>query len=425
MKITRRTFGELAMRSMAVAPFAAAFQSAAPAKDWKLEVSQLTRGPKQHFFGYIGHVQNTPWSGDNRVLVALQTGFQDRMPKPGEAAAVVLVDDSSPHQVEAVEQCRAWNFQQGTMFYWNPAAPNRELFFNDRDEKTQEVFTVRYDIAAKKRLREYRFSDTPFGNSGVAQKGGYFLGLNYGRLARLRLVTGYPGARDWTGTTPQPKDDGIFRVEIETGQKKLLVSYAQLGEAVAAVAPHVKGKSLFINHTLNNRDNDRVYFYVRADFDIRDQRVDVPCSMRPDGTDLKVHRQHIGGHPEWELGTRLIGLANNKLVLYDADQRAVVGEIGTPEVFPQPGGDTSLSPNGRWVVNGYREGTDNLYVAFDRQTGTWARTPGFSHVGFTSGELRVDGAPTWNRTNDAFQFPAIAKDGTRQMFVARVLKGRA
>ena len=66
MKITRRTFGELTMRSLAVAPFAApfaaAFQSAAPAKDWTLEVSQLTRGPKQHFFGYIGHVQNTPWS---------------------------------------------------------------------------------------------------------------------------------------------------------------------------------------------------------------------------------------------------------------------------------------------------------------------------------------------------------------------------
>ena len=26
----------------------------------------------------------------------------------------------------------------------------------------------------------------------------YFLGLNYGRLARLRLVTGYRGAFDWT-----------------------------------------------------------------------------------------------------------------------------------------------------------------------------------------------------------------------------------
>ena len=50
-----------------------------------------------------------------------------------------------------------------------------------------------YDIARGKRIKEYRYDDTPFGNSGVAQNGGYFLGINYGRLARLRPVTGYPG----------------------------------------------------------------------------------------------------------------------------------------------------------------------------------------------------------------------------------------
>ncbi|MPY89117.1 MAG: hypothetical protein GEU99_14475 [Luteitalea sp.] len=366
-------------------------------------------------------MQNTPWSGDNRHLVALQTTFQDRMPRPGEAAAVVLVDAAAPHRVEPIEQSRAWNFQQGTMFYWNPAAPDRELFFNDRDEKTQEVFTVRYDIAARKRIREYRFSDTPFGNGGVAQRGGYFLGLNYGRLARLRLVTGYPGARDWTIGQAAPERDGIFRVDIESGEKRLLVSFAQLAAAIEPVAPHSKGRALFINHTLGNRDNDRIYFYVRADFDVGPRRVDVPCSIRPDGTRLLVHSLHIGGHPEWDLGTRLIGSHDGKLVLYDVDARTIVGTIGDSHVFPDPGGDTALSPDGHRVVNGYRQGTDNLYVVYDRRDGSWARTPGFSHVGFTSGELRVDGSPSWNRSNDAFQFPAIAADGTRQMFLARIV----
>ena len=81
-----------------------------------------------------------------------------------------------------------------------------------------------------RRVREYRYDDTPIGNGGVAQKGGTFLGLNYGRLARLRLVTGYPDALDWSKADNAPDNDGIFIVDIRTGKKQLLVSYRQLAE---------------------------------------------------------------------------------------------------------------------------------------------------------------------------------------------------
>jgi hypothetical protein len=40
-----------------------------------------------------------------------------------------------------------------------------------------------------------------------------------------------------------------------------------------------------------------------------------------------------------------------------------------------------------------------------------------------SGDLRVDGSPCWNRTSDAFLFPAIADDGTRQLFLAQIAAG--
>ena len=76
------------------------------------------------------------------------------------------------------------------MLYWNPEAPETQFFFNDRDPKTNHVFCVLFDVSKGKRVEEYRFSDTPIGNSGVAQNGGFFLGINYGRLARLRPVTG-------------------------------------------------------------------------------------------------------------------------------------------------------------------------------------------------------------------------------------------
>ncbi len=297
--------------------------------DFSVNIRQITSGPNHHFFGYIGHAQNIPWNGDGRYIVSLRTSFQNRMPKPGEPADVVLIDTRNGNRILKIDESRAWNFQQGTMFYWNPSAPERELIFNDRDPVTHKVFTVVYDIVARKRVREFRFDDTPFGNSGVAQRGGYFLGLNYGRMARLRPVTGYPGAFDWNSVEAAPADDGVYIVEMATGTKRLLVSFANLARAA-----DTKGRDLFINHTLWSRDDSRIYFYVRGDFGSRERRVDIPMSIKPDGTGLTQHR-HLGGHPEWLDGTHIIGSTGGRMLIYDVDAKEVVETLGGPKRFPK------------------------------------------------------------------------------------------
>ena len=40
---------------------------------------------------------------------------------------------------------------------------------------------------------------------------------------------------------------------------------------------------------------------------------------------------------------------------------------------------------------------------------------------YTGGDLRIDGAPSWNRTSVAILFPCLdPSDGTRQIFVIRI-----
>jgi hypothetical protein len=388
--------------------------------DWELRISQITFGPKHHFFGYIGHVQNIPWNRSGRYIAVLRSDFQDHMPGPAEAAEIVLLDTKRDYAATAVDRSHAWNIQQGTMMYWNPQAADTQLFFNDRDPKTGKVFTVLYDVAKKQRVKEFRFDDTPFGNSGVAQKGGSFLGLNYGRLARLRSVTGYKGAYDWTEGQNAPANDGIFIVDVATGRQRVLVSFKQLADLLRSKRPDIDQVALFINHTLWNRNDDRIYFYVRGNFDDREKRVDQPCTIRPDGTGLTAHSQFIGGHPEWEFGSRIIGDSAGRQILYDVDKQEIVGQIGTPEILPRPGGDVALSPDGKWFVNGYREGVENIYVVLRRSDGSWQRTKAFPHKGWTGGDLRLDAAPAWNRASDAILFPALAPDGTRQSFIMRI-----
>lgn len=409
--VTRRAFASAIL-------FAPA--NAAGPQRFEIDVRQVTRGPSHHFFGYIGHAGNVPWNTTGRYIAALRTSFQDRMPRASDVADVVLLDTQRDHAVIPVEQSRGWNFQQGTMFYWNPRRAGRELIFNDRDPRTNHVFAVLFDIERRKRVREFRYDKTPFGNSGVAQRGGWFCGLNYGRMARLRPVTGYPESFDWNPDEMAPSNDGIFLADLNTGRERLLISFREMVERLRDRHPTISTRPLFINHTLWSRDDSLIYFYVRGNFESSSGRTNVPCVIRPDGGGFAPLATFIGGHPEWESGSRLIGSADGKQVIYDTRVNRIVESIGSPDILPDPGADVALSPDGKMLVNGYRKGHENFYVVYRRSDGAWGRSRGFSHPGFTSGDLRVDGSPCWNRKGDQFLFPAIASDGTRQIFIGTI-----
>jgi hypothetical protein len=188
----------------------------------------------------------------------------------------------------------------------------------------------------------------------------------------LLPVTGYPGAHDFTGEALHPADDGVHIVDVETGERRLLVSFAQLADLVRPTRPDVDRKALFINHSLWSRDDSRVYFYVRADFDDRDERIDIPCTIRPDGGGLTM-LDHVGGHPEWRDDRHIIGVRDGRQVVYDVLSKRVVETLGTLETFPQPGGDIALSPDGRWFVNGHSEGEVNIYTVLRLADGSWDR----------------------------------------------------
>ena len=111
--------------------------------------------------------------------------------------------------------------------------------------------------------------------------------------------------------------------------------------------------------------------------------------------------------------------AKDQQVLYNVDTKKIVGQLGNPEIFPKPEGDVSLSPDGKWFANGYGKSSENFYSIYRLSDGAYVRSAGISK-GSYSGDIRIDPAPRWNRTNDAILVPGIDKNGTRQMFVIKV-----
>ncbi len=391
------------------------------AEEFQLDVQQITHGPHHHFFGYIGQSLTIPWNENGRYILALRTDFHDRMPRPEDAADIVLIDTRNDCRIIPIDKTRAWNFQQGTMFYWHPRRAKTQFFFNDRDPQTGRVFTVLYDVEQHRRLREYRFDEVPVANGGVSPRGDFFLAINYGRMARLRPVTGYPDAADPTEGELAPENDGLFRVDIDSGQRQLLVSFRQLRESLGNDPPESEQAAFYINHSLCNREGKYVYFYARGRVGTEAMAVNVPFSIRTDGTELQRQR-FIGGHPEWDTGTVVIGTKDDRQVRYDIKQRAVIGQLGEERTFPNPGGDISLSPNSQWFANGYSTdgGKINRYVLLRRADGVTLRSAPFSRGPYTDGALRIDPAPRWNRDGTALLIPGFTKDGTRQLHILRI-----
>ena len=242
-------------------------------------------------------------------------------------------------------------------------------------------------------------------------------------MARLRPVTGYANATDWTKGVAHPDDDGIFRMDVATGQNNLLVSFARLRDVLSKTHSFVKDTPLFINHTLWNREGDRIFFFARGgwrkDRAEGERKINQPFLINPDGNGLVRMKDHIGGHPEWDRNRHMIGALEDDQVLYDTDRQEIVKPLGTPTILPHPGGDIALSPDGSWLVNGYRSGGKDAYVFLRLRDGLHVRTAAFDQHGWTTGDLRNDPAPCWNRDGTQVLFPSIANDSdkTRQLFL--------
>lgn len=395
--------------------------------DTSIEAAQITFGPKNHFFGYIGHGLTIPWNESGRYIVSLRTDFHERMPSVGDVAEVVLIDTRNKNTVTVVDRTRAWNLQQGTMLYWNPGRPETQFFFNDVDPASGVVFTVVYDIEQRRRVREYRFGNESIANGGVAPNGKYFAGINYGKISRSREVIAYPGTFDWSADGPaNPTTDGLFRVDIESGERKLLVSYKQLSDLLLD-NPKERARlgdpdkyPIYVHHTFWNRDSDWLTFIVRGK---GNKRPSAGCAVRVDGTGLR--KIPFAGHPEWLEGTLFVIGAKEPGAynLYDVAAEKWAGRLGGPEVFLDTHDDNALSPDGKLYAGSHRQKpTECVYTIYRRDDGKYLRSPPIpTKAG--GGLVRVDSAPRWNRTSDALLVPGVAGDGTLQLFVVRIAKG--
>ena len=135
-----------------------------------------------------------------------------------------------------------------------------EIIFNDvRDGKFKAVVMTW-------RTKKERVLPMPI--SAVSTDMKWALSINYARLSIVRPDYGYAGdGQDPRETVEWPEDDGLWKMDLQTGETKLILSVAAARSLMPSTKP-VKDKPgrplAYFCHTIISKDDAKIFFLARS-----------------------------------------------------------------------------------------------------------------------------------------------------------------
>jgi len=374
-------------------------------------VQAVTSGPRHHFFGYY---DKTTWDATGRYLLALETAFMDRPPTPDDAAVVGIVDLQQGNTYIPLDETLAWNWQQGTMLQWLPTAPDRLVVYNRREADRFVAIIRDVHTGETRRLPRPIYAVSRDGRQAVTP--------NFSRLARTRPGYGYVGVPDPWADDPAPADDGIYRMDLETGESRLIISVAQIADL--GHDETMDDAEHWFNHLQFCTDDSRFVFLHRWRRRGEKAWLTRMFTARPDGSEVYCLNDHeMTSHFDWRDANHMLawatrhGRGDHYYVF--ADQAREVEVMGA-EVLTTDG-HCSYSPDGRWVLTDtYPDAEHRRQLLLCRpEDGLRVDLARFYAPPELEGEIRCDLHPRWNRDGTQVSLDS-AHEGTRQVYVVDV-----
>jgi len=373
------------------------------------EAIQLIDNGKEHL--YASYYGINSFSADQKYATILETNIKHRLPTENDPATLGLVDLET-HEFIPLTTTRAWNFQQGCMAHWLGTSPDTLIIYNDlRDGKFVSVIL---NVHTKQELKTI-----PYPVSAVSPDGKEAVSINFSRLRNTRADYGYGGeGQDSKTDVKFPEDDGLFLVDLETGDIKLIVSI----EDVIDQVPEVLDEGIeYFNHTLFSRDGSKIFWLARA----IPRRNTTSFTVSRDGTNLqRCFPDGWGGsHFDWLNGNDLMITA-----VFEAKQYShILFTVGRNN-YKRLGnglldydGHGTFSPDGKWMVtdtypnNGLRE--QKIYL-MDMKSMAVLPLGKFEVPEEYTGEWRCDIHCRWSPIGDMIGFNST-HTGSRQAYIIK------
>ena len=375
-------------------------------------VQAVTRGPKHHFFGYY---DKSPWDSTGRYMLALEVEFMDRAPTPNDAATIGLIDLKENCLFRPVAKTYAWNWQQGCMLQWMPSTFRRRIIYNDRRDGC--FISVIYDVESG----EVRSLPLPI--YALTHDGRYALTLNFSRLDRTRPGYGYAGVHDPTVEKKAPENDGIYLMDLRTGEYDLIISLAQ----IVAFRPRLdmRGAVHWFNHLLISPNDQRFIFLHRwSSPTIGKKWLTRLFTANLDGSDIYlVADDDMVSHFDWRDSTHILAWARKKgvgdhyfLFTDCSEEFQIIGK----DVLNRDG-HCSYSPDRRWILTDTYPDQENKrrLLLYHPETKRLIELGRFYSPPKLRGAIRCDLHPRWSRDGHYICFDS-AHENQRQMYIIDV-----
>lgn len=316
----------------------------------------------EYFFGYY---DLQAYSADDKRHLFHRTklSYLDRLPTKDDVCELGYIDLETG-KVTVFAETTAWNFQQGAMLQWNPAAPNDEVIFNIRDEDN-EFRCVTLNLNTGKR----KIADRAIAN--VSPDGKWGLSINMARVYDFRPGYGYGEKGDPNADISTPDNDGVWLVNMETGKSKLIIDYAR----IAREFPNEEfdGAKFVVNHITFNQTSTRFLFLNRNFRRPEDKRwATWLFTSDLEGNLHLLLDATMVSHYHWKDDKTILGYLSfdNVPGIYEIEDLAHHGvDVGDPLIF----GDvhTLYSPDRRFYIgDGYPGHTDSHRRIYIREFAT-------------------------------------------------------
>lgn len=367
----------------------------------------------QYFYGYydIG-----PFNHDETILLALSASSKNVSPNADDLVQAGYFRIEDPDNFCVVGETNTWCWQQGCRLQWYPPKDqgrSQKVFYN-------KLINGRYGSVVRDIQSRVVETTLPWPLYSLDPDGRYGLTLNFSRLHRLRPGYGYAVLPDETIGQLAPTDDGIWHVNLQTGEERLILSV----RSIAGFQPleTMNKAEHYFNHICINPDGTRfLFFHVWVQKGKRYTRL-ITCN--PDGSEPYplINEGHVS-HYTWKSPAELLCFSTHadtgmKYHLYQdkSNRRTVVGAGILKE-----DGHPSFSKNGEnLLTDTYPDQYgDRKLLLYNLENESVETLGSFFSPYCLKNELRCDLHPRWSPSGKYVAFDS-SHDGKRSLYMIRV-----
>jgi hypothetical protein len=375
----------------------------------------ITHGPYFHWFGYYDKLEFGP---SQRYVLGMRVAFEHRSPQAQDAIRVGMVDlEDADHWIE-LGSSKAWCWQQGCMLQWHPRS--REVLWNDRQDDRFVCHILDTATGQRKTLAHPIYAVSPDGRTAIAP--------DFRRINDMRPGYGYGGLPDPNSDVLAPANSGIYRLDLQTGERELLITLAEVAALPYPRADLGKAKHYF-NHLLFNPDGTRFVFLHRWRLPGQETFGTRMLTAAKDGTAIRVVDDY--GHTShfiWRDPTHLLAWAyhpSHEMAFYlyeDSGRDARQREQDTVAVGPDVmtvNGHCSYLPGNEWILNDTYpdlQRIQHLYL-YHVPTGTKVPLGDFESPQPYRGEWRCDLHPRFSPDGQTVVMDSAHGGNGRQMYL--------